>query len=829
MPNYTYRWTLFEVLNKVSPQIIKSLTKDEEKDFTRFLNTHVLVTNYRVLSKALDDPKGIANFDSQKELIAKFILESKKVPLDGFSYLPLFWRLIGADISKLVDEFGTIFFVDASSGSLILIAGAPFYYKPFKKKQHLLTFKHCLVSQATLDPTLRSFMDTLAGKDDAEKRILDEFEAYEGNIFKYNKKVIIRNDLLYSRMSFGKVNIPKFSLANDKLTVAEMIKEVTERFESEIKAKDKPKVKPQTKPFKLEKAFKEIQRKYAGVRVDNLLKKHCPLPSCYKNPQNNLEALLKGHTTHKELFSFIYALYYAIFPVKIFGSKANHRVFFGNLKVLFTASLVAKFRVFDLLDGLDLSQMSLLFDDLPFYVPNEKVEVSFLLWIFNCLKVIVRSVFYITEASGQNKNSLFYYRFDLWEKMKKLGIKDLSEMNQWTLMENKNSSDLCTNMSDYLRHSDLRLIPKKNGFRPLLSLKFYDKAPPGAADYKKVLGVCLGLLKRARRSSAFDAQNGSKSMIYERLLQLKSGGEGPFYVVRGDFENCYPSINLGKLMKLILAIPPISQSQANERKLLLEHVVLFRQTSSNFYSRKSEFLLKPADYRKSSLFRANDDYGRLIKLLMSQLSLRSLEGHVVSFSGQSETLDLSVVLEVIKVYLSSAEVRFGKKTKYKLTSKGVRQGAPLSSELTDIYLTAYLTHVFSELFSPPLEPVVSGSHFFLRIADDFLFVSRSLEQARHFAIAVARPSKEAEDSWGLKVNSCKFVTNFNLVEDLEDEAMEETFEDIKVAFFGRKICSSDLSVSLDLDSLKDNRLTDSYSCNPFGPLLPMLKSVSGEF
>lgn len=798
--NYTHTHTLLQVLTKVSPQIEPFI----QGNFANYLRTHFLASNFFNLQNVADKSEGVVDIESQKKMIEKFHKESHDLALDSFSYLPLFNLLVGSKFSKFINQKGTIFYVD-STGGLFLVDGSPFHYKSLQKEH---VYKMFSIKDSVVHENFKKFIETIQGDNHVEKLIFDELKLV-------NKKkeniVIQRTNLLYSRRSRGKMTFSKISSCkDDESSFKKLLEDISKPGELKVN---------EIKNVKLKKWFQTIRNNFSQWRLDNLFKTHCPLPSVYSQKELGLEILLKMNTTFKNLFKFIYAVYNSIFPVKTFGSARNQRKFFENLKVLFTASLAVKFRLFDILNGIDVEEMRPLFDDLPFYTPKANIEARFLLWIFERITDAVKSKFYITEGDHDNKFSLLFYRYDLWMRIRVQGMKQLMVKNGWcTLIKDfSNGRDQCMSMSDYLKYSELRLIPKKSCLRPILSLKFHHDESKN--EYKNIQRIVLQLLKRATKGPVFDSQGGSAHKIYERIIQLKNGdksaGDGGLYVIRGDFENCYPSMNLTKLLKLILQISPSTVSPDEERNLLIELFEIYCK-KGNFYKHRRDFVIKPplSDFKmsKSQSLLTSSDFSRLKKLISKQLSINSFEKHVFS-SIKNKCIDLNSLIDIFGAYLSkNAQFRFGKKRVYKI-KKGLRQGTSLASDICEIYLSNFFHHIFNDLLH--IEPVTDLNHFFLRVADDFIFVTRDLQMAKDFSTIVCK--KSFAEEWGLKINTSKFTTNFNF-------ETGELDNDLKISFFGRKILTRDLSVSLDFDSFKSSRIADTFNCNPFAPLLSIMKA-----
>src|SRR5699024_3023100 len=103
-----------------------------------------------------------------------------------------------------------------------------------------------------------------------------------------------------------------------------------------------------------------------------------------------------------------------------------------------------------------------------------------------------------------------FYRFDLWAHICNGSIKQFVQQGKWLKLmptqpkanndhtESKKPKKLT--ISDFVKLSALRLIPKKNSVRPITSLTFYNKE----REYKKVLNDTLNLLKKVGRVAAFD-------------------------------------------------------------------------------------------------------------------------------------------------------------------------------------------------------------------------------------------------------------------------------------------------------------------------------------
>ena len=98
---------------------------------------------------------------------------------------------------------------------------------------------------------------------------------------------------------------------------------------------------------------------------------------------------------------------------------------------------------------------------------NKRIELlaEFLYWLFESFIVpLVSAHFYVTESSISNSQKIFYFRHDLWRMLSEPALQDL----KLVMFE-----ECPTSYSPQLRrlgHCQVRLLPKENGFRPIMNL-----------------------------------------------------------------------------------------------------------------------------------------------------------------------------------------------------------------------------------------------------------------------------------------------------------------------------------------------------------------------
>ena len=101
---------------------------------------------------------------------------------------------------------------------------------------------------------------------------------------------------------------------------------------------------------------------------------------------------------------------------------------------------------------------------------NKRYELfhEFLYYVFDSLLIpLIRTNFYVTE-SNTHKYHLFYFRHEVWKRVAEPAMAALKE----TMFEEVSAEDANhTLASRSLGFSQLRLLPKAHGLRPIMNLR----------------------------------------------------------------------------------------------------------------------------------------------------------------------------------------------------------------------------------------------------------------------------------------------------------------------------------------------------------------------
>ena len=258
------------------------------------------------------------------------------------------------------------------------------------------------------------------------------------------------------------------------------------------------------------------------------------------NPQE-LSELIHCYKTHHQVYRFLVIVLKSVFPYPQFwGSESNFTKFCQTLQIFLCLAKKETLKLKNILHGVSITSFSWLSSSSKKNTPKKKKSFSssdhmtmtqlvgkLFQWVY-CDFVIplLRSIFYITDTEFLDKDCIVYYRKPIWSKIHSLTMESLlrkKEGNsnlQYKEMPSKSSSFIWKHISDLrLGCSKLRLLPKKNGIRPiaLLSKRLSVQLESNRGDNES---NCIKRLKcrPALNSRTFKNDNLMPWLLRERAL-----------------------------------------------------------------------------------------------------------------------------------------------------------------------------------------------------------------------------------------------------------------------------------------------------------------------
>ncbi len=198
-------------------------------------------------------------------------------------------------------------------------------------------------------------------------------------------------------------------------------------------------------------------------------------------------------THHANVSAFCRAVVLRVFPHRLWGSgmggEHNRRIIMRNIHRFVQSRKGESLTLHDVLQDIHISAITWLrpHEDATKMCQsdfNKRKEIfaELIYYLFDSFVVpLVRSNFHVTE-SNVHRNRLFYFRHDVWRQLTEPVIADL-KFNMFEEMKLDQARKLLAGRS--LGYSDIRLLPKATGFRPIANLRRRMQIWKGG---KKILG-----------------------------------------------------------------------------------------------------------------------------------------------------------------------------------------------------------------------------------------------------------------------------------------------------------------------------------------------------
>jgi telomerase reverse transcriptase len=93
---------------------------------------------------------------------------------------------------------------------------------------------------------------------------------------------------------------------------------------------------------------------------------------------------------------------------------------------------------------------------------------EFIYWFFDTFLIpLLRAHFYITE-SNVDRNRIFYFRHDVWKKLSEPTLNEL-KTSMFQEIQGEKAKEVLSDRN--LGYTQLRLLPKEHGVRPIMNLR----------------------------------------------------------------------------------------------------------------------------------------------------------------------------------------------------------------------------------------------------------------------------------------------------------------------------------------------------------------------
>ena len=304
-----------------------------------------------------------------------------------------------------------------------------------------------------------------------------------------------------------------------------------------------------------------------------------------------------------------------------------------------------------------------------------------------------------------------------------------------------------------LGFSQIRLLPKSNGLRPITNLrrritKLQDGRVTLGRSINSVLAPVFNVFdfEKRKQPALVGSALFSVGDMYSRLKSFaqkrQEGGfmERRFYFVKADAKSCFDTIPQRKLVQVMEHIASEDEYRiARHAEIKASDFCIFRHAST----------IKSKPTRKFvSIARAGTDFPDFDEII-GEGPARVWKNTVFVDSIVRISQRKRKVLDLLKDHVERNIVKIGKK--FFRQKKGIPQGSVLSSLLCNYF--------YAQLEEENLGFLEKSESVLMRLIDDFLLITTNKAHARQFLQIM----HDGVQDYGVEVNPAKSLANFEIV------------------------------------------------------------------
>lgn len=467
-----------------------------------------------------------------------------------------------------------------------------------------------------------------------------------------------------------------------------------------------------------------------------------------------------------------------------------------------------------------------------------EIFLELIYYIFDSFLIpLVRSNFYVT-GSNSDSYRLFYFRHDIWKSLTDPILTNLriSNFEEIPKQESQILLDSAQN-PNYLGHSQIRLLPKKRGARPIINLaRKLPKAGPNS-DLDRSINAKMAPVFNV---VTFESKKSNKFLgstlrhvgdMYPRLKRYKNRlskstmAKAPLYFVKVDVQSAFDTIPQDEVLGLVRALI------ADEEYRITKHVhVRPPEDHGRSHSLGPTTTTIAPRFPTKYDWLANGANGISSRPPTALAAADHRARNTVHIpTSQSKRWSRTKLLSLLSSHVKMNVVKIGKR--FFRQRVGIPQGSVLSSILCNLFYADFERVRLG--FLEEVEGEGGVESLLLRQTDDFLLITPHREHAVQFLETMLDPQKTA--SHGITINPSKSLVNFEIrvnnipIPRYSEHHTSQTTSHSPTGqtpivkghhfpYIGTTIHTTTLSISRPLHLRKDTQLSNSltieYSRNP---------------
>ena len=346
-----------------------------------------------------------------------------------------------------------------------------------------------------------------------------------------------------------------------------------------------------------------------------------------------------------------------------------------------------------------------------------------------------------------------------------------------------------------LGFSQIRLLPKANGVRPIMNLrrrvtKLQNGKVVLGRSINSVMAPVFNTLDYEKRkqpghigSAIFSVgEMYPKLTTFRRRLESSGAGRKPFYFAKCDVQSCFDTIPQRRVVKLL-------EQVVSEDEYRIARYAEIKPSENHSYGIKT--LPKPA--RKFVAFaKAYTDFTQFKEVVEEHLA-RGKKNTIFVDAVVQTSQKRDKMLDLLEEHVERNIIKIGKK--FFKQKAGIPQGSVLSSLLCNYF--------YGELERECFAFLDDDESILLRLVDDFLLITTNETHAKRFL----QTMHDGIEKYGVKVNPAKSLVSFPTTTNgiqIPQPAGTAAFP-----YCGNRINTRTLEITKDRDRRKDSSLPPS--------------------
>ncbi|EMG45629.1 hypothetical protein G210_4173 [Candida maltosa Xu316] len=536
----------------------------------------------------------------------------------------------------------------------------------------------------------------------------------------------------------------------------------------------------------LSKRFKNIKHMVSKIiqndkkcRYDILCQKFLGTTGC------NYADILENETREDQVVSLVLIIMGHLLPLDAWGGPINKKIIQERIVDFIKLGSGGRLHIDDIVRGIKLQDFTWFGNIIgratskqEFHI-RQSLLIGYVRWLIDSLvKTILRSFWYITDSSNMESTKLLHFPHFTWNSLFSNWMVSYSKQNLEKVDE--------TNFTGKYDYGKLKLVPKKSSFRVIcVPIKrsyasIGQKLSPSEVErelyefrkystnvlhpVRQVLRLKVNEQKKAKPSYATSVYSSTevveKIVKFRDRLVTKFGEETPLvYMIKFDMKECYDRINQDALMN-------------NIRDLFSKE-----DDDSTFYVR--DFSQLDEMYKVKRPITSTDTHFHkfdTLSMFQNAKGTRSDKTKTLTVKKREIIQICHEQIYDVKCLIKNQSGNF----EWYRRKRGVFQGFCLSSIFCDILYNSMVDDKFGYLWDS------SSEFLFVRLADDFLFMSTDAKLYRKVSSTV---SGKTLQKYGAFVNNEKTV------------AINSSMDECVMKFIGLEINAKTLAVKKNMSGI----------------------------